>query len=249
VKRGSRGSSGYAAPLAGSRQANRRRVKSQVRYPASRSPHSHSPPLVLRPSPITLLKVFPPTELMWALIGLILTIGGTFLEAFITNAPWDWGNQGLHTYSLGVTYQIGGVLLVGCLGGRNAAAISQIAYLLLGLTWMNVFAQGGGFDYIQQPTFGYLLGFVPAAWICGELAFRVPVRLESLSFSCLVGLLTVHIMGLGYLIIAYLSHWITPTLSLLQSILTYSIYPLPGQLAIVCAVTVIAFVLRHIMFY
>lgn len=190
-----------------------------------------------------------PTELLWALIGLILTIGGTFLEAFITSPPWNWSDQGLQAHSLGVTYQVGAVLLVGCLGGKNAAAMAQIAYLLLGLTWVNIFAQGGGLDYIQQPTFGYLLGFVPGAWVCGWLAFRVPTRLESLAFSCLVGLLTIHAIGLSYLVIAHFSDWLGAPVSLLQAILAYSIHPLPGQLAVSCAATVIAFILRHLMFY
>jgi biotin transport system substrate-specific component len=191
-----------------------------------------------------------PTELLWALIGLILTIGGTFLEASVTNAPWSWGEQGLQTHPLGVTYQIGAVLLIGCLGGKTASAISQVAYLLLGLTWMNVFAQGGGVDYVQQPTFGYLLGFIPGAWICGALAFRGSTRLEALAFSCLAGLLTIHAVGLSYLITAYFADWLrTPTAPLLQFILDYSVYPLPGQLVVLCAVTVLAFVLRHVMFY
>jgi biotin transport system substrate-specific component len=196
------------------------------------------------------LKVSAPTELLWALVGLILTIGGTFLEAFVLNAPWDWSRHGLQVYPAGVTFQIGAVLLVGCLGGRNAAAIAQIAYVLIGLSWRDVFGQGGGFDYIQQPSFGYLLGFIPGAWLCGYLAFRVPSRLESLAFSCAAGLLSIHAIGFSYLLVGYLSGWVnSPHLSLWQAILTYSVYPLPGQLAIVCAVTVLAFGLRLLLFY
>lgn len=191
-----------------------------------------------------------PTELLWALIGLILTIGGTFLEASMTTPPWSWGQEGVQAMSLGVTFQIGAVLLVGCLGGRSAGAISQVAYLLLGLTWFNVFSQGGGIDYIHRPTFGYLLGFIPGAWICGFLAFKMPTRLESLAFSCLCGLGAIHLTGLTYLIVAYLSRWIEASnLSLWQAIVTYSILPIPGQLAIACAVTVLSFLLRHLMFY
>lgn len=191
-----------------------------------------------------------PTELLWALIGLILTIGGTFLEAFVISVPWNWGQDGAHVYSLGVTCQIGAVLLVGCLGGKNAAALSQIAYLSLGLVGFQVFYQGGGVEYVREPSFGYLLGFVPAAWVCGSLAFRVPARLESLAFSCLCGLLTVHLTGLVYLIVTYLFNWIgTASTSLIQALLTYSVYPLPGQLAVVCAVTVLSYALRHLMFY
>lgn len=196
------------------------------------------------------MQVAAPTQLLWALIGLILTIGGTLLEAFVTSPPWSWQYHGVLVHSLGVNWQIGAVLLVGCLGGRAAAAISQIAYLLLGLTWVNVFTQGGGMEYIMRPNFGYLLGFIPAAWICGWLAFRLPLRLEFLALSCLAGLLCVHISGIAYLIFAHLFNW--PELSTLpfwQTILSYSVYLMPGQLAIVCAVSVLAFAVRHLMFY
>lgn len=192
-----------------------------------------------------------PNELLWALIGLLLTIGGTFVEAFATNPPWDWSGHGIQAVSLGVTYQIGAVLLTGCLGGKSAGALSQIAYIVLGLgSNLPVFTQGGGLSYLKQPSFGYLLGFILGAWVCGFLAFRMPPRIESLSFSCLCGLLTIHFYGIGYLIVFHaLNLAAFGNLSLLQSIMKYSIYPLPGQLVVTCAVTVLAFALRQLMFY
>lgn len=192
-----------------------------------------------------------PNKLLWALIGLLLTIGGTFLEAFVTNPPWNWSQQGVHTISLGVSFQIGAVLLTGCLGGKSAGALSQIAYVVLGLGLnLPVFTQGGGIGYLKQPFFGYILGFVGGAWVCGFLAFRLPPRLESLAFSCICGLITIHVYGLGYLIIFYtLNFTILGDMPLMQAFLTYSINPLPGQLVVVCAVAVLAFALRQLMFY
>lgn len=192
-----------------------------------------------------------PNQLIWALIGLLLTIGGTFLEASVTSSPWNWSQNGIQTLSLGVTYQIGAVLLVGCLGGKNAAALSQIAYLFLGLTpWFPVFDQGGGIDYLKHPHFGYLLGFIPGAWVCGFLAFQARPRLESLAFSCVCGLLTVHLTGLCYLILTHVFNWTgKQVMPLVDAALNYSFYPLPGQLAVVCAVTVLAYCLRVLMFY
>ncbi|HBE19571.1 MAG TPA: biotin transporter BioY [Cyanobacteria bacterium UBA11149] len=191
-----------------------------------------------------------PNELIWALIGLLLTIGGTFLEAFVTNPPWDWFTHGLQTVSLGVTCQIGAVLLAGCLGGKNAGALSQIAYIVIGLN-LPVFDQGGGLGYLKEPSFGYLLGFIAGAWVCGFLSFRMPPRLESLAFSCICGLFTVHIYGLAYLLVFHLIfNWASlGSLSLIEAILKYSIYPFPGQLVVVCAVTVVAFGLRQVLFY
>ena len=115
-----------------------------------------------------------PTQLIWALIGLILTVGGTLLEAFITSPPWGWSQHGIQVYSLGVTSQVAAVLLIGCLGGSSAAAISQVAYLILGLTWFNVFTQGGGLDYLHRPAFGYSAG------VC---AWSLDLRLAGLSVS------------------------------------------------------------------
>ena len=186
-----------------------------------------------------------PLELIWALIGLLLTIGGTFLEASIASPSWNGVQAGIPIHSLGVTYQIGAVLLVGCLGGKNAGALSQIAYVALGLMWLPVFTEGGGLDYINQPTFGYLLGFIPGAWVCGWLAFKMALCLESLALSCVCGLLSIHLVGLVYLAL----NWHAHAQTLIEGVLKYSIYPLPGQLAVVCAVTVLGFILRRLMFY
>lgn len=190
------------------------------------------------------------TELLWALIGLFMTIGGTFLEAFVASPSWNWSFHNLQIHSLGVTYQVGAVLLVGCLGGRNAGALSQIAYILLGLTWFPIFAQGGGIGYLREPSFGYLLGFIPGAWLCGYLAFKAIPRLESLAFSCFCGLLSIHLVGMGYLTLIYGLGWVNQAgLPLVTAMTKYSLYPLPGQFAVVCAVTVVAFTLRQMMFY
>lgn len=188
-------------------------------------------------------------QLLWALIGLILTIGGTFIEAYFASVPWNWNQHGIQIHPIGVTYQVGAVLLVGCLGGKQAGALSQIAYLVLGLTWLPVFAQCSGIICIGQPYFGYLIGFIFGAWVCGSWAFRTPLRLEFLAISCTFGLLTIHLTGLVYLILLY-TFGVTGAgaMSLPQAMLNYSFYPLPGQMIVVCAVTVLAYGLRYILF-
>lgn len=198
-------------------------------------------------------KVSASNEFLWALIGLLLTIFSTFIEAFITNPPWKWAEHGIVWHSLGVTYQIGAVLLTGCMGGKNAGVLSQIAYLILGLIWLPIFARGGGWDYLGKPSFGYLLGFIPGAWLCGWLAFRTRRKLESLAFSAICGLAVIHICGLIYLVgLTFLGSRDNPFVAsdnLFKSIEHYSIMPLPGQLVIVCVVAAIAFILRQILFY
>ena len=161
----------------------------------------------------------------------------------------------MQVYSLGVTFQVGAVLLTGCLGGKTAAATAQIAYLVLGLLLFQffglpIFAQGGGLDYVHEPTFGYLVGFIPAAWICGYLAFQETPKLERLAFSSLSGLGVIHLFGLSYLTLGSLLGWLKATAApYWELIFTYSLLPLPGQLVVVCAVAVIAFLMRHLLFY
>ncbi|MGK7946221.1 MAG: biotin transporter BioY [Microcystaceae cyanobacterium] len=194
-----------------------------------------------------------PTELLWAVIGLLLTIISTFVEAYVTNPPWQWANQGVQTQSLGITYQIGAVLLIGCTGGRNAAVLSQIAYLILGLFWLPIFAHGGGLDYINKPSFGYLLGFIPGAWLCGWLAFRQRPKVEFLGLSALGGLLVIHSSGLLYILWLFFfkpeNFLVRNSEALWSLIQTYSVTPFPSQLVLICVVSVLGFMLRKLLLY
>ena len=198
-------------------------------------------------------KLSPINEFLWAFIGLLLTIFGTFVEAFFV---FPTGNSTISLptpHSLEVTYQLAGVLLTGCLGGKNAAALAQIAYVVLGLFKLPVFAQGGGWDYLQQPSFGYILGFIPGAWLCGFLAFQGKRRLESLAFSAVCGLVVIHLCGTIYLVgLTYLTPLFGNVFApdyLFKAMEIYSLNPLPSQLVIVCAVAVVAFIIRLILFY
>lgn len=191
-------------------------------------------------------------EFLWALIGLLLTIFTTFLPASTTNLPWNWSHDGVVSLPLGVTYQIGAVLLTGCMGGRNAGALAQVAYVILGLSWLPVFAHGGDWEYFKEPSFGYILGFIPGAWICGLMAFRSRAKIETLAFSGILGLLVIHACGLVYLVaLSFINpsnDGLSPA-SLGNYVVNYSLIPLPGQLVIVCVIAMIAYFLRLILFY
>jgi biotin transport system substrate-specific component len=181
---------------------------------------------------------------MWAVTGLFLTIGSTFLKPSIIIPFWS-GQDSVVVQQVSVTMQIGAVLLTGCLGGRNAAVLSQVVYIVLGLSGFGVFYQGGGLSYLQSPAFGYLLGFIPGAGICGTLAFRQPSSIERLAVSCLAGLATIHAVGIIYLTLVSLPKFNTIGTALMQ----YSLQVLPGQLVVVCAAAVLAASIRRVLFY
>lgn len=217
------------------------------------------------------------TDLLWAFAGLILTIFGTFLEAFSTSPPWHWFQEGgFVAQSLGVRFQVGAVLLTGCLGGGQAGAIAQIAYLGLGLAGLPIFENGGGFGYVQALSFGYLLGFVPGGWLCGTLAnpprsrdraaaSHRPPRMEArpptqrpptVRRSPPVQVPRVSIERLGLAALAGLGaiHGVGLTWLLMfhggrfgEAAIAYSLKPLPGQLVILCAAVTLAALIRRLL--
>ena len=72
-----------------------------------------------------------------------------------------------------ITGQTLGVLLVGAALGARRGALSLMLYLAEGAMGWPVFAGGAaGALYLLGPTGGYLVGFVPAAWLVGALAER-----------------------------------------------------------------------------
>jgi biotin transport system substrate-specific component len=203
-------------------------------------------------------RISRPYILMWTIVGLFLTIGANFLPAYVISSPLQWFGAGITAYPLGFKCQVGAVLLVSCLGGRLAGVLTQVAYLLIGLGWLKIFNDGGGIEYLQKPAFGYLLAFIPGAWVCGQLAFKqspvsktVPTpQLEHLGLSCFCGILTIHFFGIIYLVLFKLIDWQqSGNFKLVDSIVNYSAYPFISQLVLACAATSIAFGLRRIMFY
>ncbi len=70
-----------------------------------------------------------------------------------------------------VTGQTFAVLLAGALLGSRRGLLAVAAYLAQGAAGLPVFAGGtGGAFHFLGPTGGYLLGFLPAAWLVGRLA-------------------------------------------------------------------------------
>jgi biotin transport system substrate-specific component len=69
-----------------------------------------------------------------------------------------------------VTGQTLGVLLTGIILGRKRAVAAMITYLVMGIIGFPVFANGAfGLATLIGPTGGYLLGFIPAAYVMGYL--------------------------------------------------------------------------------
>jgi biotin transport system substrate-specific component len=99
------------------------------------------------------------------------------------------------------TLQMLPVLLAGALLGARGGAASQIAYLLMGMAGLPVFAlPGAGPAYLLGPTAGYLLGFVAAAYVTGRaIGGRRPAGAARAFLAFVAGSAALHLCGLAWL--------------------------------------------------
>ena len=127
-----------------------------------------------------------------------------------------------------VTLQYLFTAMAGLLLGRRWGALSQAVYVLLGLVGLPIFTMGGGFGYVFQPTFGFLLGLIPSAFVIGKLAKR-PLTFWGTALAMLAGLAVLYAIGVPYMALianAYLGKGLTFWQVIKNGMLIY----LPGDL-------------------
>ena len=96
-----------------------------------------------------------------------------------------------------ITMQSFVVLMAGLLLGARYGAVSQALYLLLGLLGLPVFAGGkGGLHHILSPSFGFLVGFIPAAFTAGYLVPKGPAPWWRFSLACFAATAVLYAVGL-----------------------------------------------------
>ena len=97
------------------------------------------------------------------------------------------------------TLQFFFVVLAGMLLGRSYGALSVGVYVLLGLAGVPIFAAGGGIGYVIRPSFGYLLGFIAAAFVTGWLTQRSKTKsFDACLGAALGGFAATYLIGLTY---------------------------------------------------
>ena len=103
-----------------------------------------------------------------------------------------------------ITGQTFGVLLVGAALGSKRGAASLMLYLAEGAIGLPFFAGvAHGLSVITGATAGYLVGFIGAAYVIGQLAERGLERSARTSFiPFLVGTAIIYICGVTWLAIA-----------------------------------------------
>lgn len=137
------------------------------------------------------------------------------------------------------------VMLAGILLGSKLGGLSVLLYVCIGLFGLPIFAAGGGLAYIVRPSFGYLLGFIAGAYVCGFVQEKLCIHnyMQQL-IPIFAGLLTVYVIGLGYKYMIYDAYLGTP---MSWKLLVLSCFPidLPGDIALSLFAGYIGIRMRH----
>ncbi|NLA14561.1 MAG: biotin transporter BioY [Tissierellia bacterium] len=98
-----------------------------------------------------------------------------------------------------ITLQSFFVLLSGIMLGSKKAMFSQITYLLLGLIGFPIFSGfSGGLQHIFKPSFGFIIGYVAAAYVVGKLTEEKTAS-QYLWAAVFAGTLIIYTFGLPYM--------------------------------------------------
>lgn len=131
-------------------------------------------------------KHIPARQLALTALFAALTAVGAFLRI---PTPWS-----------AFTLQVFFVFMAGALLGPKYGALSQGVYVALGLVGIPVFVSGGGPAYVLQPTFGFLLSYIPAAAVVGWLVGKEDrPGFGRIALACLAGLAVIYVIGLPYM--------------------------------------------------
>lgn len=104
-----------------------------------------------------------------------------------------------------VTLQVAAVLLSGMLLGPVWGSLAIVQYMIVGLLGAPVFADNvAGPAVIFRPSFGYIMGFLPGAFLAGILTSqgeRTVLRGLIAAFS---GILIIYFFGMLWLAVSYM---------------------------------------------
>ncbi|GMQ57550.1 biotin transporter BioY [Vallitalea sediminicola] len=108
----------------------------------------------------------------------------------------------LPLFMLEFTFQLFFCIFAGLLLGSRLGMISMMVYTLVGLIGVPVFSRGGGFGYVFQSSFGYILGFILGAFVTGKVVeiMKKDNFLVNIMAS-LTGVGAIYLVGVPYLYI------------------------------------------------
>lgn len=119
-----------------------------------------------------------------------------------------------------VTLQLFFCCFAGFLLGSKLGMLSQLLYVIIGLCGIPIFTAGGGPSYIFNPTFGYLIGFIIAAYVIGKISeSKDNITIKDSIIAVNSGIAVIYAIGVPYLYII-MNFYLGKNFTFKQAILT-----------------------------
>lgn len=149
-------------------------------------------------------------------------------------------------YPVPLTFQTVISVLAGLLLGKNKGTLSMACYCLLGLVGAPVFSGfGGGVYSVFKPTFGYILGFIAAAYVAGLISDRGGLARNMV--AALAAFAADYIFGITYF--ALIWHFWLEMPDLGHYIVIYNVLYMPKDIILSLLAAILAFkvspLIRH----
>ena len=130
-----------------------------------------------------------------------------------------------------ITLQFFFTAMAGCLLGPVWGPVSQAVYVA-----------GGGFSYVLQPSFGFLLGLIPSAWVIGTLCKNAK-SFWPMALGVLAGLAVLYLIGTPYMGLI-LNLYLGKGMSVWQIVRAGCLLYLPGDTLKIVVCTALCLALR-----
>ena len=144
-----------------------------------------------------------------------------------------------------LTFQTVVAVLAGLLLGPLYGTAAVGVYIFMGLLGLPVFTSGGGFAYVLQPTFGYILGFAAAAFVAGLLGGRGNVTLLRALSAAIAGFLVNYLIGVPYFLLIW--HFYMLNGGVWEAAVTYNLIYMPKDLALCLLAGFLAWRIRPLL--
>ena len=144
-----------------------------------------------------------------------------------------------------LTFQTVISVLAGLLLGPWYGAGAVLVYIFMGLCGLPVFASGGGFSYVVNPTFGFLLGFAAAAFVSGLIARGEKLSIVRACVAALCGFVVNYLIGAPYFMLIWVYYMHNG--NVLQTFIVYVVLYLPKDFVLCLLAAVLAWRVRPLL--
>ena len=126
---------------------------------------------------------------------------------------------------LPLTLQTLFVVMAGLVLGAKLGMLSVCVYVLAGLIGLPVFTGSA-----LNPTFGYIIGFIPGAWLAGHIAERSRPCFMTWTLGAVAGIAVIYALGIPYYWVMS-KYYLGNELGAKTLLVYFVLMPIPGDLA------------------